>query len=43
MATDKIDGVSHDLVLLLTSEDRDFLVRNNGHQVFPIFSVVILP
>ncbi|WJZ80820.1 hypothetical protein VitviT2T_000705 [Vitis vinifera] len=33
MATDKIDGVSHDLVLLLTSEDRDFLVRNNGHQV----------
>ena len=43
MDSENVDGVAHDLVSLLTREDRDFLVRNNGHQVFPIFSVFILP
>ncbi|RVX10618.1 putative nucleoredoxin 1 [Vitis vinifera] len=40
MDSENVDGVAHDLVSLLTREDRDFLVRNNGHQVFPIFSVL---
>ncbi|WCJ38450.1 DC1 domain-containing protein [Euphorbia peplus] len=30
---DKVVGVSHDLVSLLTSKDRDFLIRSNGDQV----------
>ncbi|XP_034688877.1 probable nucleoredoxin 1 [Vitis riparia] len=33
MDSENVDGVAHDLVSLLTREDRDFLVRNNGHQV----------
>ncbi|XP_010651408.1 probable nucleoredoxin 1 [Vitis vinifera] len=33
MASENVDGVAHDLVPLLTREDRDFLVRCNGHQV----------
>ncbi|KAL6351352.1 hypothetical protein AAG906_035144 [Vitis piasezkii] len=33
MDSENVDGVAHDLVSLLTREGRDFLVRNNGHQV----------
>ncbi|KAJ9708910.1 hypothetical protein PVL29_000755 [Vitis rotundifolia] len=32
MASENVDNVAHDLVSLLTREDRDFLVCNNGHQ-----------
>ncbi|PON32417.1 Thioredoxin-like fold containing protein [Trema orientale] len=33
MTDDNVLGVAHDLSVLLSSEERDFLVRNNGDQV----------
>lgn len=33
MASSDVDSVSHDLNSLLSSEERDFVVRNNGDQV----------
>lgn len=30
---DELVGVSHDLISLLSSKDRDFLIKNNGDQV----------
>lgn len=33
MANGDVNGVTHDLASLLSSNDRDFLVRNNGNQV----------
>lgn len=33
MANGDVDNVSHDLISLLSSEERDYLVRNNGDQV----------
>ena len=39
MANGDVDNVSHDLISLLSSEERDYLVRNNGDQVlFTIYS-----
>ncbi|PON35925.1 DnaJ-like [Parasponia andersonii] len=33
MATGNVNGVTHDLSALFSSDDRDYLVRNNGDQV----------
>lgn len=33
MANELVGDVSHDLFSLLSTEDRDFLIRNNGDQV----------
>ncbi|KAL0004233.1 hypothetical protein SO802_011794 [Lithocarpus litseifolius] len=32
MANGDVDSISHDLVSLLSSEKRDYVVRNNGDQ-----------
>lgn len=36
------DGVTHDLVSLLGSGDRDFLVRNNGEQVTNLSEIILI-
>lgn len=42
MANQDVDGVSHDLLSLLSSEERDFLIRNNGDQVL-LLSTLLRP
>lgn len=42
MANELVGDVSHDLFSLLSTEDRDFLIRNNGDQVRSLHTHTLL-